>query len=1012
MSARSLLSRLAVLVTLWIAVAGSAAAQNPLTVDPEAARQDLTGAALWVSLEEREGRYWTVDLLNTSETALERHLVIRSPVAEGAGLLAAGVYGLNPRQVLLVSPSGDARSLPRVPGRPGVYRLTLEGGAFATLAIAADRETSAAALELRSPSSADGSTWQAWFGGIVLGLMILAAALSAARLAFAPSRLRAMVLALCLVALALAAHLTGAMSAVFASDAFLHGTLRAALMALTAAAFVEVARRAAQAMGWLRYVSLALAALAVASLPGIGIEMAVGPAVLVAAALGIWCLIKARTPDAARLKPVALLAALTLLAALAVTLGALPLSTMVIALFAAGVAVLPLGDLLPAPQPAPPASKPETPEFLSFKPHVSLKPPLDKPAHEPQPLGLVDEKAQTETPEDDAADDDAERSELESAEEDSAAQESAKASAGRSLEGRYALGLAAAYEGLFDWDVSANTLFLSHSVEAMLGLEPQSFPGFAEVWEDRLHPDDQDVYRSAMESYIARGSVSFELRFRVRHEDGSFRWLHLRATAIAPEAEDGAEAAGEDGPAAERVIGLIADITDEQAEEDRRSSDAVHDALTGLNTRALLIDRLGRQITRRRSEHAFGPALIVADLDRLRTVNEGLGHAVGDSLLISLARRLEGIVAGEDTLARLGGDEFGLLIAAPEDEDAVRRTAELFAETVAEPIELDGQEIFPSASLGVAAAREAHSTPQELLRDAESAMFHAKRSGAGRIEFYRTALSGDHHDRLSLESDLHRAIERGEIDLLYQPIMSLGDGRIAGFEALMRWRHPKRGLLGPDKFLSLAEETGAIIDLGRVVLEKASAQLSEWQERYTFDRPLFMSVNVSSRQLLRHDIVQDIAGVLREATLIPGSLRVEVTESLIMENPELAAQLLRTLKDMGAGLALDDFGTGFSSLAYLQRFPFDTIKIDRSFVAAMRARESAEPIIKAMITLARDLGMEIVAEGAESEDAVRRLRRMGADYAQGYLFGAPMRASEAAVLLSHAAKSSPKENTG
>jgi diguanylate cyclase (GGDEF)-like protein len=430
-----------------------------------------------------------------------------------------------------------------------------------------------------------------------------------------------------------------------------------------------------------------------------------------------------------------------------------------------------------------------------------------------------------------------------------------------------------------------------------------------------------------------------------------------------------------------------------------------------LPNRELFLDRLKAVLGFAKLDAALRPTVLVIDLDRFKQVNDSVGMAVGDSILLTLARRLGRLVKPQDTLARLAGDQFGLILLSERDSARITAFTETLRKTLRSPITFRDREIFLTASIGLSLAGVDPQRAEEVLKDAELAMYQAKRVGGDRIEVFKDAMRTRKSDRLSVESDLRRALERDEITILYQPIVRLEDRSVAGFEALTRWNHPKLGRLSPAEFINIAEETGLIVELGLFVLDRTARQLSTWQRTLRHREPIFASVNVSSRQLLRHDLIQDLRTVLARAPLTRGSLKLELTESVVMENPEHAAQMLHRIHELGAGLALDDFGTGYSSLSYLQRFPFDTIKIDQSFVR-MTAKGTRPVILRSMITLAHDLGMDVVAEGAETDSDAVELFQLGCEYAQGFVFGEPMSAERARALLEPETAASRLKDSG
>ncbi len=552
---------------------------------------------------------------------------------------------------------------------------------------------------------------------------------------------------------------------------------------------------------------------------------------------------------------------------------------------------------------------------------------------------------------------------------------------------RRALALTGAGDMIWDWDVSADKVYTSPETEQLLGVKRGALEGPAARWLDVLHPLDRDRFRATLDGVLEQRRGRLMQDFRLRTPDGHYLWFALKARPVV----------GSDGEVV-RLVGTLTDMTEFKNAEERLLHDAVHDNLTGLPNRELFIDRLEAVLGFSRVDNAIQPSVLVVDLDRFKQVNDSVGIAVGNSILLTLARRLGRLLKPQDTLARLSGDQFALILLSEREPGRAIAFAETLRRTLRAPIAFNDREIFLTASIGLAINDGQPHRTEEVLKDAELAMYHAKRIGGDRVEVFKPAMRARKTDRLTLESDLRRAIEREEISIVYQPIIRLEDRSVAGFEALTRWDHPKMGRMSPAEFISIAEEIGLIVDLGLFVLERTARQLSAWQRAVRLREPIFASVNVSSRQLLRHDLIHDLRTVLGRSGLARGTLKLELTESLVMENPEHAAQMLTRMRELGAGLALDDFGTGHSSLAYLQRFPFDTIKIDQSFVRTT-SRGTRPVILRSIIALAHDLGMEVVAEGAETDSDAVELYQLGCEYAQGYVFGEPMSADAARELL-------------
>ncbi|MEG3875153.1 EAL domain-containing protein [Microcoleus sp. AT8-B1] len=454
-------------------------------------------------------------------------------------------------------------------------------------------------------------------------------------------------------------------------------------------------------------------------------------------------------------------------------------------------------------------------------------------------------------------------------------------------------------------------------------------------------------------------------------------------------------------PLVSPTLGLV--VTGVGVSAYRKLYDAFHDSLTGLPNRDLFVDCVGRAIANTRGRHSHLFAVLFLDLDRFKVINDSLGHLVGDELLIAVVLRLRASIGRADTVARVGGDDFAILVRNIDVDSAVD-LADRIHKALIVPFELNGQEVFVTASIGIALGGEPAATvreqPEHLLRDAHTAMYRAKALGTGRYQVFNASMHALAVERLQLETDLRIALKRREFLLHYQPFVSLASGRIIGFEALVRWQHPLRGLIGPIKFIPVAEETGAIVPLGEWVLEEACRQLRLWEEMFGFDRALIMSVNLSGKQFAQPDLVDRLKVILETTGLSAESLKLEITESVVMEDVESAIAVLKQMKALNVKLGIDDFGTGYSSLSYLSRFPTDTLKVDKSFVGRMELESEGEnvAIVRTIVALAHALGMDVIAEGVETAAQLARLRSIGCEYGQGYFFAKPL-PSEAATAL-------------
>ena len=552
---------------------------------------------------------------------------------------------------------------------------------------------------------------------------------------------------------------------------------------------------------------------------------------------------------------------------------------------------------------------------------------------------------------------------------------------------RYSLIAESSNDGIWDWDLQNNATFFDERWKAIIGLAGETLTESMDEWLDRIHPDDLELFKTDIEASLTGWATTFRNEHRLQHKDGTYRWVLSRGTV----------ARQEDG-SVYRMAGTTVDITDNKGAEQQLLHNAFHDVLTGLPNRALFMDRLKRSLNRAKFRPDYLFAALFLDLDRFKVINDSLGHQVGDELLIGIARRLEKCMRPGDMIARLGGDEFAVILDNLKCSDDAIQAAERLHQEMSIPYMLSGREVYASASIGVALSQSHHETAQDFLRAADTAMYHAKGRGRGCVELFDTEMHARAMGRLQLETDLRRALQREEFEIFYQPIVSTESRQVRGFEALVRWDHPEQGLLSPVRFMQVAEDTGLVIPIDQWVLRESCTRLREWQNEFPMNPLLSISVNLSGKQFAHPDLCEKVRRILDETGVIPLSIKLEITESSLVENPDAAAQILRQLKELGVRISLDDFGTGYSSLSYLHRFPIDVLKIDRSFVNRMSVSKNSE-IVRTIITLAINLGMEVIAEGVETEEQVAQLASMRCDYVQGYLFSQPMRSDAVHELL-------------
>lgn len=556
----------------------------------------------------------------------------------------------------------------------------------------------------------------------------------------------------------------------------------------------------------------------------------------------------------------------------------------------------------------------------------------------------------------------------------------------RDSEERYAVAVRGANDGLWDWNLVTNEVYWSPRWKDLLGFAETEIGTDPEEWLSRIHPEDLPLAKETLDRHLSGASGHYESEHRIRHRDGTYRWMRCRGAVVV-------DTAG----SVTRLAGSLTDITDTK----------VADALTGLPNRLLFVDLIDRAIKRTERHPDYKFAMLVLGLDRFQIVNRSLGVLSADRLLISVARRLQSSLRGTDivsrdgafTLARLGGDEFMVLLDDITDASDAVRVAERLRAALSTPFEVEGLQVFTSANIGITVSTTGYERAEQVLQDAAIALHRAKTGQSNPYELFDPAMRERALTRLRLETDLRNAIDRDEITVVYQPIISLVTGAIKGFESLARWHHPVRGAISPADFIPIAEDTGMIRQLGRLVLAKSCRQMADWQRQFGAEGPGFISVNVAAGQLGDHDLAAEIERILTETGLDATRLKLEITESAFLGDVSRAETTLASLQSMGVEWSIDDFGTGYSSLSYLHRLQANTVKVDRSFISRMGVDAKGGEMVRAIVALALNLGMDVVAEGVENSEQLAALQMLGCAHAQGFYFSRPVNIAECDGLI-------------
>lgn len=544
---------------------------------------------------------------------------------------------------------------------------------------------------------------------------------------------------------------------------------------------------------------------------------------------------------------------------------------------------------------------------------------------------------------------------------------------------RYALAAQGSNDGLWDWDLSSNAIYFSSRWKSMLGYRDDEIGNQPEEWLGRIHPDDRNEIEIKIAAHISGRDSHFEHEFRIMHLDWKYRWMLARGLAVRNESGQ-----------VSRMAGSMTDITSRKSAAELLAYNAFHDSLTALPNRSLFLERLQHVIASSARHDEPRYAVLFLDLDRFKIVNDSLGHLIGDRLLINVGLKLVECIRPGDTVARLGGDEFSILLEdISELKDAID-IVDRIHQKLSAPFIIEQHEVFAGVSVGIALGSKSYDRGEQVLRDADIAMYEAKKHGRGCYEIFDANMHASILDRIRLESELSGILVHNQLSMVYQPIIDLNTKRLSGFEALARWNHPTRGTLYPTEFIPVAEQTGFIIKIGEWVLREACRELADLQKRFPSEPPLKMSINISGKQFAQENLADLVAEILNNSGVAPQSLAIEITESMLMENIDVAVSTMHRLRSMGVDIHIDDFGTGYSSLSYLQSLPIDAIKIDRSFINKLNTEGENQEIILAIMSLAKSLNFDVIAEGVELDHQMEQMKGLKCRLGQGYLFSKPI----------------------